>query len=187
MSNLGLEQGLKALGLEFFRAQVGDRYVKEAMLERNWLLGGESSGHLICADVSNTGDGIVSALQVLRAVTESNDSLSALCAEMERMPQTMINVRMPERIDVTRHEAVQQAVAEVESALGDSGRVLLRLSGTEPLVRVMVEGSNAVKVKELCSGLAIKLNRRWRFDLYRQFAFDRLARALEVTQWLGRS
>jgi phosphoglucosamine mutase len=157
MSNLGLEQGLKALGLEFFRAQVGDRYVKEAMLERNWVLGGESSGHLICADVSNTGDGIVSALQVLRALTESNDSLSALCSEMERMPQTMINVRMPERIDVTRHEAVQQAVAEVESALGDSGRVLLRLSGTEPLVRVMVEGSNAVKVKELCSGLAIKV------------------------------
>jgi phosphoglucosamine mutase len=157
MSNLGLEVGLKALGLGFFRAKVGDRYVKEAMLERGWTLGGESSGHLICTEVSNTGDGIVSALQVLRAVVESGDSLASLCSEMEKMPQTMINVRMAERIDVTANVQVQAAVAEVEEALGESGRVLLRLSGTEPLVRVMVEGSNALKVRELCSGLATKV------------------------------
>jgi len=157
MSNLGLEVGLKALGLGFFRAKVGDRYVKEAMLDRGWTLGGESSGHLICTDVSNTGDGIVSALQVLRAVVESGDSLASLCSEMEKMPQTMINVRMAERIDVTANAQVQAAVAEVEEALGESGRVLLRLSGTEPLVRVMVEGSNALKVRELCSGLATKV------------------------------
>jgi phosphoglucosamine mutase len=157
MSNLGLEVGLKALGLGFFRAKVGDRYVKEAMLDRGWTLGGESSGHLICTDVSNTGDGIVSALQVLRAVVESGDSLASLCSEMEKMPQTMINVRMAERIDVTANVQVQAAVAEVEQALGESGRVLLRLSGTEPLVRVMVEGSNALKVRELCSGLATKV------------------------------
>jgi phosphoglucosamine mutase len=157
MSNLGLEVGLKALGLGFFRAKVGDRYVKEAMLERGWTLGGESSGHLICTEVSNTGDGIVSALQVLRAVVESGDSLASLCSEMEKMPQTMINVRMAERIDVTANAQVQAAVAEVEEALGESGRVLLRLSGTEPLVRVMVEGSNALKVRELCSGLATKV------------------------------
>ena len=157
MSNLGLEVGLKSLGLGFFRAKVGDRYVKEAMLERGWVLGGESSGHLICTDVSNTGDGIVSALQVLRAVVESGDSLRALCSEMDMMPQTMINVRMSERVDVTANPQVQAAVAEVESVLGDSGRVLLRLSGTEPLVRVMVEGSNASTVNELCASLATKV------------------------------
>ncbi|MGB1374090.1 MAG: phosphoglucosamine mutase, partial [Aequoribacter sp.] len=157
MSNLGLEVGLKALGLGFFRAKVGDRYVKEAMLARGWVLGGESSGHLICTDVSNTGDGIVSALQVLRAVVESGDSLRALCSEMDMMPQTMINVRMSERVDITTNPQVQAAVAEVESALGDSGRVLLRLSGTEPLVRVMVEGSNASTVNDLCASLATKV------------------------------
>ncbi len=116
--------------------------------------GGESSGHLVCRDVTTTGDGIVAALQVLKAMVANGKSLAELKGEMTKMPQTMINVRLAEKIDVVGLPEVQAAVADVEARLGDRGRVLLRPSGTEPLVRVMVEGDDAVWVAELAAELA---------------------------------
>jgi len=154
MSNLGMELGLKELDIPFIRANVGDRYVLEKMRENDWTLGGESSGHIICLNRTSTGDGIVSALQVLDAIASGNDSLHELKKGMVKMPQTMINVRLQERSDPVKNTAVQQAVAETEDKLGERGRVLLRMSGTEPLVRVMVEGEDAELVGELANQLA---------------------------------
>lgn len=154
MSNLGLELALKDLGIPFDRAKVGDRYVLEQLVKYGWLLGGESSGHIICLDKATTGDGIVAALQVLGAVTRSGKSLQELKQGMAMLPQTMVNVRMAERCDPTLDKAVQQAVADTEQKLGDQGRVLLRLSGTEPLVRVMVEGMDESLVSQLANELA---------------------------------
>lgn len=154
MSNFGLEQGLKQAGIPFVRAKVGDRYVMAALAEHDWLLGGESSGHLICRHLISTGDGIVAALQVLRAMADTGSSLEELKSAMGKMPQTMINVRLSEKVDVISLPAVQVAVADVEARLGDRGRVLLRPSGTEPLVRVMVEGDDAIWVESLCKELA---------------------------------
>ena len=136
------------------RANVGDRYVLEQMKSRGWTLGGESSGHIICLDKTSTGDGTVAALQVLAAIVSSGKTLYELKRGMKKMPQTMINVRLLERTDPVKNPAVQQAVAETEGKLGDRGRVLLRMSGTEPLVRVMVEGEDAVLVDELANQLA---------------------------------
>ncbi|MBQ0755958.1 MAG: phosphoglucosamine mutase [Amphritea sp.] len=154
MSNFGLEQGLKQAEIPFVRAQVGDRYVMTELAEREWFLGGESSGHLICRHLISTGDGIVAALQVLRAMADTGASLHVLKSAMGKMPQTMINVRLSEKVDVISLPAVQAAVADIESRLGDRGRVLLRPSGTEPLVRVMIEGDDAVWVESLCKELA---------------------------------
>lgn len=154
MSNFGLEQGLKQAGIPFVRAQVGDRYVMTELAKRKWFLGGESSGHLICRHLISTGDGIVAALQVLRAMADTGASLHVLKSAMGKMPQTMINVRLSEKVDVISLPAVQAAVADIESRLGDRGRVLLRPSGTEPLVRVMIEGDDAVWVESLCKELA---------------------------------
>ncbi|MDO6563934.1 phosphoglucosamine mutase [Amphritea sp. 1_MG-2023] len=155
MSNFGLEQGLKQAGIPFVRAQVGDRYVLEQLIEKDWLLGGESSGHLICRQLASTGDGIVAALQVLKAIVDTRCSLNELKSAMGKMPQTMINVRLHDKtIDVLSLSAVQSAVMALESTLGDRGRVLLRPSGTEPLVRVMVEGDDAAWVEGLCQELA---------------------------------
>ncbi len=154
MSNFGLEQGLKQAEIPFVRAQVGDRYVMTELAEREWFLGGESSGHLICRHLISTGDGIVAALQVLRAMADTGASLHVLKSAMGKMPQTMINVRLSEKVDVISLPAVQAAVADIESRLGDRGRVLLRSSGTEPLVRVMIEGDDAVWVESLCKELA---------------------------------
>lgn len=154
MSNLGMELALKELDIPFVRANVGDRYVLEQMQKRGWVLGGESSGHIICLDETSTGDGIVAALQVLAAIVGSGKTLHELKQGMAKMPQTMVNVRLLERTDPVTNPAVQQAVAETESKLGDRGRVLLRLSGTEPLVRVMVEGEDAELVGELANQLA---------------------------------
>jgi phosphoglucosamine mutase len=154
MSNLGLEQALDALGVPFVRTDVGDRYVMQEMLSKGWNLGGESSGHIICLDINTTGDGIVSALQALVAVVNCDQPLSVLCKKMVKMPQTMINIRMPNDVDLKGNKSVQSAVAGVEKTLGKDGRVLLRPSGTEPLVRVMVEGKDATKVESLAGELA---------------------------------
>lgn len=154
MSNLGLELALKEKGIGFARAKVGDRYVMQQLKEHQWRFGGESSGHLLCLDSTTTGDGIVSALQVMMALQDFGQSLQDLKQGMSKCPQTMINVRRNKDIDVNADETVQAAVADVEQTLAGRGRVLLRPSGTEPVVRVMVEGENAAQVRELTRQLA---------------------------------
>ena len=154
MSNLGLEQALDSLDIPFVRSAVGDRYVMGELLKRGWLLGGESSGHIICLDKTTTGDGIVSALQVLSAISSSQSSLAELISKLNKYPQSMVNVRIADSADIAGSDKVQKAVADVESKLGSKGRVLLRPSGTEPVVRVMVEGEDAREVLKLAEELA---------------------------------
>ena len=154
MSNLGLQLGLEALDIPFARANVGDRYVMSELQSRDWQLGGESSGHIICLDVASTGDGVVAALQILFAMVSCETSLYELRNKMSKFPQAMINVRMAQKIDPSTNPKVQEAVRAVESTLGKKGRVLLRPSGTEPVVRVMVEGEDAELVARLAKELA---------------------------------
>ena len=154
MSNLGLELALDALDVPFVRTAVGDRYVMAEMLKRGWSLGGESSGHIICLDKTTTGDGIVSALQALAAISHSEQSLAQLKKKMRKMPQSMVNVKIGNNVDIFNNKAAKSAVAEVEAQLGDKGRVLLRPSGTEPLIRVMVEGENQDSVVKFAKELA---------------------------------
>lgn len=154
MSNLGLEIALREQGLQFVRAKVGDRYVRELMETQSWHLGGESSGHIICSDVTTTGDGIVSSLQVLRALRGAGCSLRDALVDVPLFPQTMINVRITPGMSVESDPAVAAAVVAVENELGDTGRVLLRPSGTEPVIRVMVEGRDKQQVHRLCRSLA---------------------------------
>lgn len=154
MTNLGLEEALQERGLDLRRAAVGDRYVLELMKETGWTLGGETSGHIICLDRMTTGDGIVAALQVLSAMVKRDLPLADLRAGMTKYPQVTENVRMKQRVDVTCMPEVQAAVEAVENELGSAGRVLLRLSGTEPLVRVMVEGKEERQVSTLASQIA---------------------------------
>ena len=159
MSNLGLELALRDAGLELDRARVGDRFVKELMEARGWSLGGESSGHIICSDVTTTGDGIVAALQVLLALEAAEGGLAAARSGIQLCPQTMINVAMTDRSALDDNPGVHAAVSQVEEQLSDRGRVLLRPSGTEPVVRVMVEGQDADEVHRLCSDLAQEVER----------------------------
>jgi phosphoglucosamine mutase len=154
MSNFGLEKAITALGVEFVRANVGDRYVMAALNERGWTLGGEASGHIVCLDKTSTGDAIVAALQVLKAIVESGKSLADLKSGMSKFPHQLINVRLAERVDVMSKESVQKAIADAEQQLAGQGRVLLRASGTEPVIRVMVEGQNAPLVQALAESLA---------------------------------
>jgi phosphoglucosamine mutase len=154
MTNLGMEHALKQAGIGFERARVGDRYVMEKLLQHGWTLGGEGSGHLICLDCTTTGDGIISAAQVLRAMVELGKSLHELKSGMSKYPQVLINVRLSRQLDVMAQPPVQQALHAAESRLGDSGRVLLRPSGTEPLIRVMVEGEDAQLVGQVAEELA---------------------------------
>jgi len=154
MSNLGLEQALESLDIPFARSAVGDRYVMQELVARGWSLGGESSGHIICLDKTTTGDGIVSALQALSAISSSQSSLAELTSKLNKYPQSMINVRISDSADVSGSKKVQDAVSDVEAQLGSKGRVLLRPSGTEPVVRVMVEGQDTAKVKGLAEELA---------------------------------
>lgn len=154
MSNMGFELALEELEIPFARAKVGDRYVKELMQSRDWKLGGENSGHIICADVSTTGDGIVAALKSLEALRATGGSLHEVKSGMRKFPQIMKNVRIANRVDLDAHEGVQASIAEVEEKLAGRGRVLLRPSGTEPVVRVMIEGEDADLVETLCTGLA---------------------------------
>jgi phosphoglucosamine mutase len=159
MSNLGLELALRDEGLQFVRAQVGDRYVKERMEAEGWYLGGESSGHIICSDITTTGDGIVAALQVLVALKAAGVDLASYRAGMRKFPQKMINVTVSGKVNLADFPAVAAAVSRVETQLGERGRVLLRPSGTEPKVRVMVEGEDAAEVDALCAELAAEVER----------------------------
>lgn len=154
MSNFGFELGLKQLKIPFARAKVGDRYVIEVMRENGWTLGGENSGHIVCSNVTTTGDGIIAALQVLLAITAMGVPLRKAKKGMQKLPQTMINVHMAKRIDISADETIKQAVASIEAKLAGKGRVLLRPSGTEPVVRVMIEGQDKNQVKELAQELA---------------------------------
>ncbi len=154
MTNYGFELGMQALGIPFVRAKVGDRYVIEAMKENDWALGGESSGHIVCSDVTTTGDGIISALQVLKAIVEEQQSLHALKQTMEKLPQVMINVPVITRKDLADCESVQHALAQADDTMAGTGRVLLRPSGTEPVIRVMVEGQQPELVSRLAKELA---------------------------------
>ncbi|MBU2707981.1 phosphoglucosamine mutase [Zooshikella marina] len=154
MTNLGVEKALESASIPFIRAKVGDRYVNEQLILNNWCLGGESSGHIICRHVTTTGDGIVSALQVLKAMFCAEQNLYDLRQGVEKYPQIMINVKMKQQLNISNSAAVQQAVAHAENSLADKGRVLLRPSGTEPVIRVMVEGENEQLVSQLAEELA---------------------------------
>lgn len=154
MSNMGMELAIRAMGLDFERVAVGDRYVLESQKQRNWVLGGESSGHIICLDRTTTGDGIVSALQVLEHLADTGQSLQQARAGMQKMPQCMINVKLSGTGDPLQAAEVKAAVANAEKTLNGQGRVLLRPSGTEPLVRVMVEGNSESLVNELSQSIA---------------------------------
>ena len=154
MSNLGLELALKGLDIPFVRAKVGDRYVMETLAQTGGVLGGESSGHIICLDRTTTGDGIISALQVLAPMLQEDKGLNALKAGMSKCPQHMINVPVSRRFDPDSSPEVQDAKRDAESRLAGKGRVLLRPSGTEPVVRVMVEGEDEELVREVAKDLA---------------------------------
>ena len=153
MTNLGLEHALNKESIPFERANVGDRSVMEKLVEHGWHLGGESSGHIICLDKSTTGDGIIAALQVLDELVDKGISLTDACSGMEVYPQTMINVPVASKIDLAM-PSIQDSVRAVESELAGRGRVLLRASGTEPLIRVMVEGEDGALVEKLAAQLA---------------------------------
>jgi phosphoglucosamine mutase len=154
MSNLGLEHALKEKSIDFRRAKVGDRYVLETLRATGGVLGGETSGHMIVLDKATTGDGLVSALQILSIMKQSGKKLSELLAGMQKYPQTMVNVRTDKRLDVDESKEIQAAVQAAEAELADAGRVVLRASGTEPVIRVMVEGADGKQVQALAKKLA---------------------------------
>ena len=154
MTNLGFEHALAQLSVPFARAKVGDRYVLEMLNEKQWQLGGENSGHIVCLDKHTTGDGIVSALQVLRALVSEDVSLADAAAPMALYPQVLINVVVKQGFDVAAHRSVQRAVADAEQDLDGAGRVLLRASGTEPVIRVMVEGKADGQVQRWAETIA---------------------------------
>ncbi|MFO7285494.1 MAG: phosphoglucosamine mutase [Gammaproteobacteria bacterium] len=154
MSNLGLELALRDLGIEFRRAKVGDRHVLAMLKEHGGILGGETSGHVVCLDKTTTGDGLITALQVLAVMRRTGRSLRELAQPMPQLPQELINVRVARRVDVDGIPAIQDAIRSAEEVLGDRGRVVLRPSGTEPVVRVMVEGEDAETVRSLAVRLA---------------------------------
>ena len=153
MTNLGFEHAMQAQGIPFERAAVGDRYVMEKLRERGWFLGGESSGHIICLDKTTTGDGIIAALQVLDWLVAVDQTLDEACQDLEIYPQTMRNVRIEGPLDSNAPQLLD-AIKSAEVDLGEAGRILLRPSGTEPLIRVMVEGQDAAKVENIAAALA---------------------------------
>jgi phosphoglucosamine mutase len=159
MTNFALEQAFAKLGVPFARARVGDRYVLELLREKGWTYGGENSGHLLCLDKHTTGDGIVSALQVLAAVRESKKTLAALTADLVMFPQVLVNVPVPAGFDWQKDRAIGTAQAEAEKSLNGRGRVLLRPSGTEPLLRVMVEGEPKEVVEAAANSIAAAVRR----------------------------
>lgn len=157
MTNLAVEVALKQRGVQFVRAKVGDRYVLEVLHEKAWLLGGEGSGHLLALDKHTTGDGLVSALQVLQACVGSGKTMAQLLEGITLFPQSLINVRLAPGFDWQGHQALWDTTRSVEAELGDSGRVLIRASGTEPLVRVMVEARDALQARECAERIAATL------------------------------
>jgi phosphoglucosamine mutase len=154
MTNMALEVALNRMGIDFVRAKVGDRYVLEELQERGWLIGGEGSGHLLCLDKQTTGDGIVSALQVLSALRRSGTTLEQCTQELTLFPQTLVNVRVEPGYDWRQSERMQREKEQVERELGNSGRVLIRASGTEPLIRVMVEAQSANDAESMAQRIA---------------------------------
>lgn len=154
MSNLGLQRALEQQDIEFKRVKVGDRYVLEALRESGGILGGETSGHMICLDKTTTGDGLITGLQILAIMRRTGRKLSELAAGMSKYPQTMLNVTTEQRLDPSSSPAIQTAVKAVEQELAETGRVVLRASGTEPVIRVMVEGENEEQVLHLAKKLA---------------------------------
>ncbi len=154
MTNFALERRLEELGVPFARARVGDRYVVEMLHDRGWECGGENSGHILCLDCHSTGDAIISALQVLEALVAAGQTLGDYTRDLSLLPQVLVNVRLASRGDVSGLPAVRDAVAAAESALAGRGRVLLRPSGTEPVIRVMVEGEDPARVSSLAESIA---------------------------------
>ena len=154
MTNLGLELALREAGIGLHRAMVGDRYVLQLLHQHGLVVGGEGSGHVICLDRTTTGDGIVSALQVLAAMVESESTLASLLGSLTHFPQHMVNVPVTRKRDPGESQNIQAAVKEAQGALGDRGRILLRPSGTEPVIRVMVEGQDAGEVEDLAEQIA---------------------------------
>jgi phosphoglucosamine mutase len=159
MSNLGLELALREAGIGFRRAKVGDRYVLALLKEQGGVIGGETSGHILCLDRTSTGDALISALQVLAVMKRTGQTLAQLAAGMPQFPQVMRNVRVAQRFDPLAVPAVASAVAAVERQLGDNGRVVLRASGTEPLIRVMVEGRDAATTAACADQIAAAVQR----------------------------
>jgi phosphoglucosamine mutase len=152
-----VELALKQKGVQFVRAKVGDRYVLEVLHDKGWLLGGEGSGHLLALDKHTTGDGLISALQILQACAGSGQTMAQLLHGVELFPQTLINVRLKPGFDWQGHQALWDATQAVEAELGDAGRVLIRASGTEPLVRVMVEARDPVQARQCAERIAATL------------------------------
>ena len=155
MSNYGLELALKALQIPFCRAKVGDRHVLELLQQNNWILGGESSGHIICLDANTTGDGIVSALKILAVMRHTRQTLPVLRSAFKRYPQTLIKVPYESKDKINEHPVIRNAVQTAESRLNGQGRILLRSSGTEPVVRIMVEGQDMSLIESIASELAL--------------------------------
>ena len=154
MTNFAFEQAMAGMNVPFARARVGDRYVLELLRERKWLFGGENSGHILCLDKHTTGDAIVSALQVLHALVETKAELSEAAAAVTLYPQVLINVAFDKRLNFDKHRGIRRIVAEAEKDLAGKGRVLLRASGTEPVIRVMVEGKVQARVRAWAQAIA---------------------------------
>lgn len=154
MTNFGLEHALRQLNIEFVRVPVGDRHIMLELMKRKWHIGGEPSGHIICSDAITTGDGIITALQVLSVIKHTNRTLSDLKSGLSKYPQVLVNIKVTEDSEPHHKERIQQAILDAESELGTTGRVLLRRSGTEQLVRVMVEGQDESRVHRLADQLA---------------------------------
>jgi phosphoglucosamine mutase len=157
MTNMAVEVALRGAGVELVRAKVGDRYVLEELVARGWELGGEGSGHLLALDCHTTGDGIVSALQVLQAVRRRGTSLAGLLEGVQLYPQVLLNVRLREGVDWKTHAGLAQARETVERELADTGRVLIRASGTEPVLRIMVEAPDAASARRHAQSMAHSL------------------------------
>lgn len=158
MSNLGLELALRNLGLGFVRADVGDRYVFEQLQHTGWQLGGETSGHIIWLGATTTGDGIIAALQVLAAICQTGKTLHELKLGMSKFPQKIVNIRVADKRGIAKHPQMLQAIQEAEIQLSGKGRVLLRPSGTEPVMRLMVEGEDHAQVDTIATALAARVN-----------------------------
>ena len=154
MTNLALEQALGRMQVPFARARVGDRYVLEMLREKQWLFGGENSGHIICLDKHTTGDGIVSALQVLCALRSTGSTLAEMTSDLAMFPQVLLNVEVPRGFDWKRHRTIADAKAQAERQMNGLGRVLLRPSGTEPVLRVMVEGEPRAAIESAAEAIA---------------------------------